>query len=54
MTEQEKWYRFCMICKHSYKRVDDADGIYCELPGFRFCPHKKEIEQADRRDNEPN
>ena len=49
MSEFEKWYRFCMICPHSYKRKDDADTIYCRLRK-RQCIHKKEIEDAERKE----
>lgn len=43
MNEREKWYQFCMICPHSYKRVDDADTVYCEADE-NHCPYKDEIE----------
>lgn len=49
MTDQEKWYRFCMLCKHSYKRIDDADTVYCSVPNY-VCPHKDEIEHAERKE----
>ena len=47
MTEYEKWYQFCMLCKYAYKRKDDADTGYC-LVLECYCPHKKEIEDAER------
>ena len=49
MIEYEKWYQFCMICKYAYKRKDDADTIYCDIPK-ELCPYKEEIETADRRE----
>lgn len=54
MTDKEKWYRFCMLCEHSYKRADDADMVYCEMPNFRYCPHKKEIEEAEKAEKIEN
>ena len=49
MSDYEKWYQFCMICKYSYRRKDDADTIYCgALQGY--CPHREEIEGAERKD----
>lgn len=48
MSEFEKWYQFCMICPHSYKRKDDADTVYCRLKK-NVCPHKDEIEEAERK-----
>ncbi len=45
----EKWYRFCMICPHSYKRKDDADTVYCRLRKSQ-CIHKKEIDDAERKE----
>lgn len=47
MTDQEKWYRFCMLCEHSYIRADDADMVYCDM---RYCTHKNEIEEAERKE----
>ena len=50
MTDQEKWYQFCMLCEHSYKRADDADMVYCEMPDYQYCPHINEIEEAERKE----
>lgn len=44
---EEEWYQFCMLCKYAYTRKDDADAIYCSAPKW-YCPHKKEIEDAER------
>ena len=49
MTDQEKWYRFCMLCEHSYIREDDADMVYCGAPDYH-CPHKNEIEEEERKE----
>lgn len=49
MNEREKWYRYCMICEHSYIRKDDADTIYCRLRK-RDCIHRDEIETAEREE----
>ena len=48
MADQEKWYQFCMLCEHSYKREDDADMVYCGT--LDHCPHKNEIEEAERKE----
>ena len=47
MNDFEKWYQFCMICIHSYKRKDDADTIYCHLRK-RDCIYRDEIEKAEQ------
>ena len=52
MTDQEKWYQYCMLCEHSYICADDADMIYCELRDYRGCPHKNEIEEDGRKDSD--
>ena len=49
MTDQETWYRFCMLCKYAYVRKEDVDTIYCSAPKY-YCPHKKEIESAERKE----
>ena len=49
MNEYEVWYQFCMICKYSYRRKDDADMIYCRAPK-KNCPHREEIEDAERKE----
>lgn len=51
MKEYEIWYRFCMLCEHSYIKADDSDTIYCHLPK-ELCPHKEEIENAEQRKEE--
>ena len=50
MNEFEKWYRFCMICPHSYRREDDADTVYCEA-NKNHCPYRDEIEIAMREED---
>lgn len=49
MTNKEKWYRFCMLCEHSYIREGDAGIVYCKVPDDRYCPHKNEIKDAERK-----
>ncbi|MBR2556330.1 MAG: hypothetical protein IKE94_15900 [Aeriscardovia sp.] len=53
MNDFEKWYRFCMICPHSYKRKDDADTVYCEA-NENHCPYRDEIEMDERNDGQAN
>lgn len=40
MDEKEDWVNQCIKCKHSYKRKNDDDTMYCRLrkPGCRFEP----------------
>ena len=42
-----KWLEWCMNCKHAYRRIDDADTLYCRLRK-RKCPHVAEM--AERKD----
>lgn len=49
MTEYEKWYQFCMLCKYAYIKKDDAGKVYCSVSEW-YCPHKKEIEDAERKE----
>ena len=49
MNDYEQWYQFCMLCEFTYKRADDADDFYCSAPKG-YCPHKKEIEDAERKE----
>ena len=49
MKDYEKWYQFCMVCKYAYKRIDDADTVYCPAPKG-YCPRKDEIEQFERKE----
>lgn len=48
MTEQEKWYQFCMPCQHLYKSADDVDTVYCEIQDYRDCTRRKEIEEMSK------
>ena len=50
MRDYEKWYQFCMLCEHSYKREDDAETVYCKVSDERYCPHRDEIEKAERKE----
>ncbi|SDY29681.1 hypothetical protein SAMN04488579_12434 [Eubacterium barkeri] len=40
MDGHEAWVYKCLECKHSYKRKNDAETMYCRLrkPGCRFEP----------------
>ena len=49
MTDYEKWYQFCMLCKHSYVRKDDADMIYCSSP---VCPYGNLVKEMKGKKND--
>ena len=37
MSESEEWVEKCLSCKHVYRRVDDADTLYCRCrKGCRY------------------
>ena len=38
------WLEWCLDCKHSYKRKDDDDTMWCRLRK-RKCPHLSEMEE---------
>ena len=47
MTDREKWYQYCQLCKYSYLKKDDPFTVLCSVSEYR-CPHREEIETQSR------